>query len=82
MDDSIDIPDDEVQPVVEESKSDEKGADDGCVESSNVFNDVKNSQQAKRILMEVYSVPLNELGDAEVIREKAVSLGVIFPNWK
>ena len=79
---SIDIPDDEVQPVVEESKSDEKGADDGCVESSNVFNDVKNSQQAKRILMEVYSVPLNELGDAEVIREKAVSLGVIFPNWK
>ena len=79
---SIDIPDDEVQPVVEATSISESNANvEGC-ESGNVFEDVKNSQQAKKVLMEVYSVPLNELGNAEVIREKAVSLGVIFPNWK
>lgn len=79
---SIDIPDDEVQPVVEATSISESNANvEGC-EIGNVFEDVKNSQQAKKVLMEVYSVPLNELGNAEVIREKAVSLGVIFPNWK
>ena len=52
----------------------------GC--ASNTFDNVKNSQQAKKVLMEVYRVSLSELGNVDEVREKATSLGVSFPNWK
>lgn len=46
------------------------------------YPDVKNSQQAKDVLMaEPYRVPLVELGNKAAIQAKAEELGVSFPNW-
>nr|DAW92975.1 MAG TPA: hypothetical protein [Caudoviricetes sp.] len=46
------------------------------------YPDVKNSQQAKDVLMaEPYSIPLAELGNKAAIQAKAEELGVSFPNW-
>lgn len=79
--------------VVDDAPADDAPADDAeCVDdkdnvsasgcASNTFDNVKNSQQAKKVLMEVYRVPLSELGNVDEVREKATSLGVSFPNWK
>lgn len=52
-------------------------------ERSVPFAEVKNSQQAKAVLMESpYNVPLAELGSKSAIQEKAAELNVVFPNWK
>ena len=49
----------------------------------NKFSDVKNSQQAKAILMgEPYNVPLADLGNKQAILNKAAELNVVFSNWK
>lgn len=50
-------------------------------EDENVFEDVKNSQEAKAILMEQFGVALSELGNKAAILEKAKELKVVFPNW-
>lgn len=79
--------------LVDDAPADDAPADDAeCVDdkdnvsasgcASNTFDNVKNSQQAKKVLMEVYRVPLSELGNVDEVREKATSLGVSFPNWK
>ena len=79
--------------VVDDAPADDAPADDAeCVDAkdnasvsgcaSNTFDNVKNSQQAKKVLMEVYRVSLSELGNVDEVREKATSLGVSFPNWK
>lgn len=48
-----------------------------------VYPNVKNSQQAKDILMgEPYNTPLAELGNKSAIQTKAEELGISFPNWK
>lgn len=48
-----------------------------------VYPDVKNSQQAKDILMgEPYNIPLADLGNKAAIQAKAAATGVSFPNWK
>lgn len=46
------------------------------------YPDVKNSQQAKKVLMEQYGVSMSELGDVDSVRAKAEEVGVLFPNWK
>lgn len=47
------------------------------------FTDVRNSQQAKDILMgEPYNIPLAELGSKTAIQEKMTELNIVFPNWK
>lgn len=46
------------------------------------YPDVKNSQQAKKVLMEQYGVSMSELGDVASVRAKAEEVGVLFPNWK
>lgn len=49
----------------------------------NKFSDVKNSQQAKAILIgEPYNVPLADLGNKQAILDKAAELNVVFSNWK
>lgn len=49
----------------------------------NVYPSVKNSQQARDVLIgEPYLVPLSELGNKEAILGVASSVGVSFPNWK
>lgn len=79
--------------VVDDAPADDAPADNAeCVDAkdnasvsgcaSNTFDNVKNSQQAKKVLMEVYRVSLSELGNVDEVREKATSLGVSFPNWK
>ena len=46
------------------------------------YADVKNSQQAKAVLMaEPYNIPLSELGNKESILAAAKKAGVTFPNW-
>lgn len=48
-----------------------------------VYPDVKNSQQAKDILMgEPYNISLADLGNKAAIQAKAAAIGVSFPNWK
>lgn len=52
-------------------------------ENANTYPDVKNSQQAKDILLnEPFNISLAELGNKAAIQAKAGELGVSFPNWK
>lgn len=52
-------------------------------ENANTYPEVKNSQQAKDILMgEPFNVTLAELGNKAAIQAKAGELNVSFPNWK
>ena len=52
-------------------------------EGAGVYPDVKNSQQAKDILMgEPYNIPLADLGNKAAIQAKAAAIGISFPNWK
>ena len=47
-----------------------------------VYPDVKNSQQAKDVLMNApYNVSLAELGNKTSIKQCAEELGISFPNW-
>jgi len=51
--------------------------------SLKVYQDVKNSNQAKEILMSTpYDVSLADLGSKSAVQKKAEELGVSFPNWK
>lgn len=60
-------------------------ADDGKVdtdEGESKYAEVKNSQQARAILMdEPYNIPLADLGNKQAILGKAAELNVVFPNW-
>jgi hypothetical protein len=49
---------------------------------STVYEDVKNAQTAKEVLIREFNVPIIELQDKESIKSKAKELGVSFPNWK
>lgn len=51
-------------------------------DGSTVYEDVKNAQTAKEILIREFNVPIIELQDKESIKSKAKELGVSFPNWK
>lgn len=50
--------------------------------SETVYQDVKNAQTAKEVLIREFNVPIIELQDKESIKSKAKELGVSFPNWK
>lgn len=46
------------------------------------YPDVRNSQQAKAVLLSApYGVPLSKLGNKESILSAAKECGVAFPNW-
>lgn len=71
----------------EKSEGSDSGTDIGNAgqtsENANTYPDVKNSQQAKDILLsEPFNVSLAELGNKAAIQSKAGELGVSFPNWK
>ena len=73
----------------EESPRDEKPSDTpdevqhtDTQDKGATFAGVKNSQQAKGVLMEVYGVSMSELPNVEAVRAKAEELGLSFPNWK
>lgn len=51
-------------------------------DGSTVYEDVKNAQTAKEVLIREFNVPIIELQDKESIKSKAKELGVSFPNWK
>lgn len=51
-------------------------------DGSTVYEDVKNAQTAKEVLIREFNVPIVELQDKESIKSKAKELGVSFPNWK
>lgn len=65
------------QPSKSESPSPETPQD-----GSTVYEDVKNAQTAKEVLIREFNVPIIELQDKESIKLKAKELGVSFPNWK
>ncbi len=65
------------QPSKSESPAPETPQD-----GSTVYEDVKNAQTAKEILIREFNVPIVELQDKESIKSKAKELGVSFPNWK
>lgn len=65
------------QPSKSESPSPETPQD-----GSTVYEDVKNAQTAKEVLIREFNVPIIELQDKESIKSKAKELGVSFPNWK
>lgn len=65
------------QPSKSESPAPETPQD-----GSTVYEDVKNSQTAKEVLIREFNVPIIELQDKESIKSKAKELGVSFPNWK
>lgn len=76
---SFEIGESEDAPPIDNHPQEKDGDSDG----DNVYPDVKNSQQAKEILIgEPYNVSLAELGNKAVIQEKAGELGIVFPNWK
>lgn len=51
-------------------------------EGESKYAEVKNSQQARAILMdEPYNIPLADLGNKQAILGKAAELNVVFPNW-
>lgn len=54
----------------------------GVHEEGESFPKVKNSQQAKSVLMDCYGVSMSELPNAEAVRAKAEELRLSFPNWK
>lgn len=61
----------------------ETGAGGSSEGGNKIFPDVKNSQQAKDILLgEPFNVSLAELGNKTAILTKSEGLGVSFPNWK
>lgn len=61
----------------------EAGAGGSSEGSNKIFPDVKNSQQAKDILLGgPFNVALAELGNKTAILTKSEGLGVSFPNWK
>lgn len=65
------------QPSKSESTAPETPQD-----GSTVYEDVKNAQTAKEVLIREFNVPIIELQDKESIKSKAKELGVSFPNWK
>ena len=65
------------QPSKSESPAPETPQD-----GSTVYEDVKNAQTAKEVLIREFNVPIIELQDKESIKSKAKELGVSFPNWK
>ena len=65
------------QPSISESPAPETPQD-----GSTVYEDVKNAQTAKEVLIREFNVPIIELQDKESIKSKAKELGVSFPNWK
>lgn len=65
------------QPSKSESPAPETPED-----GSTVYEDVKNAQTAKEVLIREFNVPIIELQDKESIKSKAKELGVSFPNWK
>lgn len=65
------------QPSKSESPAPETPQD-----GSAVYQDVKNAQTAKEVLIREFNVPIIELQDKESIKSKAKELGVSFPNWK
>lgn len=65
------------QPSKSESPAPETPED-----GSTVYQDVKNAQTAKEVLIREFNVPIIELQDKESIKSKAKELGVSFPNWK
>lgn len=65
------------QPSKSESPAPETPQD-----GSMVYEDVKNAQTAKEVLIREFNVPIIELQDKESIKSKAKELGVSFPNWK
>lgn len=66
-----------------EGNGDTSGSVHGDTPPAGTFPDVKNSQQAKDILLgEPFNVALVELGNKTAILTKAEELGVSFPNWK
>lgn len=66
------------QPSKSESPAPETTQDG----SGTVYQDVKNAQTAKEVLIREFNVPIIELQDKESIKSKAKELGVSFPNWK
>lgn len=81
----VSVPDEvnaSTSPAVQ-SENTEGAAGENAEEVAGVFPVVKNSQQAKDILMEEpYNVSLADLGNKTAILAKAAELGVSFPNWK
>lgn len=65
------------QPSKSESPAPETPQD-----GSTAYEDVKNAQTAKEVLIREFNVPIIELQDKESIKSKAKELGVSFPNWK
>lgn len=65
------------QPSKSESPAPETPQD-----GSTVYEDIKNAQTAKEVLIREFNVPIIELQDKESIKSKAKELGVSFPNWK
>ena len=65
------------QPSKSESPAQETPQD-----GSTVYEDVKNAQTAKEVLIREFNVPIIELQDKESIKSKAKELGVSYPNWK
>lgn len=65
------------QPSKSESPASETPQD-----GSTVYEDVKNAQTAKEVLIREFNVPIIELQDKESIKSKAKELGLSFPNWK
>ena len=71
----------ETETSSQPSKS-ESPAPETPQEGSTVYEDVKNAQTAKEVLIREFNVPIIELQDKESIKSKAKELGVSFPNWK
>lgn len=71
----------ETETSSQPSKS-ENPAPETPQDGSTVYEDVKNAQTAKEVLIREFNVPIIELQDKESIKSKAKELGVSFPNWK
>ena len=71
----------EMETSSQPSKS-ESPAPETPQDGSTVYEDVKNAQTAKEVLIREFNVPIIELQDKESIKSKAKELGVSFPNWK
>lgn len=71
----------ETESSSQTSKS-ESPAPETPQDGSTVYEDVKNAQTAKEVLIREFNVPIIELQDKESIKSKAKELGVLFPNWK
>ena len=71
----------ETESSSQTSKS-ESPAPETPQDGSTVYEDVKNAQTAKEVLIREFNVPIVELQDKESIKSKAKELEVSFPNWK